>query len=84
MASNDQPLKPHPRHYGPEPLVFAVGTHLYRIPTNLMQGSPQFRDMLEAPQVGDAEEGRSDSHPIVLDGITSEEMDYFLDVLKAK
>lgn len=58
--------------------------YLYRVPVNRLQESAYFRDMLESPSTGIAGEGKSDEHPITLAGLSTFEMESFMDVLKAK
>lgn len=60
--------------------LWQVEKYLFRIPVNDLRLSEYFRDMLDSSHVGNEAEGKSDDQPIVLNGITGQEMWHFLEV----
>lgn len=58
-----------------------VEDELYRISTDVFRDSEYFQEMFDAPHIGYSGEGASDTHPIYLKGITTLEMNSFLDIL---
>ncbi|KAG9031483.1 hypothetical protein FS837_002973, partial [Tulasnella sp. UAMH 9824] len=61
-----------------------VDGYLFQLPVRRLEQSKHFQDMLGSEHLGDSVEGKSDEHPIVLEGITSFEMESFVDVLDAR
>ncbi|KAG8921007.1 hypothetical protein FRC01_000490 [Tulasnella sp. 417] len=82
--NNERALARHPRYYGSEHLTFAVDGYLFQLPVRRLKESKYFQDMLGSEHLGESVEGRSDEHPIALGGITSFEMESFVDVLDAR
>lgn len=61
-----------------------VEGYLYRVPVGRLKESEHFKSMLESAHMGGDGEGRSDEHPITLEGISNFEMESFMDVIQAK
>ncbi|KAG8913831.1 hypothetical protein FRC00_001491 [Tulasnella sp. 408] len=78
------PPSRHPRYYDSEYLTFAVDEYLFRLPVRRLKESKYFQDMLGSEHLGGSVEGTSDEHPIALGGITSFEMESFVEILDAR
>lgn len=61
-----------------------VESVLFRIPMQVLRGSPYFEEMFDSKHIGTHTEGMSDDEPITLGGISAFEMENLLEVLEAR
>jgi hypothetical protein len=66
-------------------ILCKVENTLFRIPRRVLIQSQYFRDMFESVvTLPEEQEGHSDERPIAPQGITAEDLVYFLKILNAK
>ncbi|KAG8943589.1 hypothetical protein FRC03_002430 [Tulasnella sp. 419] len=79
-------MRKHPIHYSDVLVILKVEDTLFRVDKSLLCQFDIFRDMFEgaSAHLQDQEEGSTDENPIILQGLTSGEMESLLDVINAR